>query len=682
MEIDAISWFDEPIKSSVNSVFSDLNSSVEALDILNKYRGIHFEILRSIVGSVKILGMQNPVALKDLYYPVSITTDIRRRIYAPEWGIINNNDKSPLGQIKPSQTNLGRRRVQKNREAGDAYISNNSRVVVLGGPGAGKTTFLKFLALAYSEQEIFKNTKLNHSWFPIYIHLPLLAKSNIDLIEHIAESTIRRTDQYAFDFYKRIIEKGQCIILLDSLDEVPMDSRKGLISQIRDFSKTYPKARMVISCRTADYDQVFDDFCEVELARLSKEGVDSIVKAWFGKNDNKRAEKLIHLLSNDEAVASLTETPLLLGLLCIQFKNDLALPKRKTELYRRCVDALLRDWDTTRGFRRDTLYSNLSDDRKEKVFEAVAGGGCSESITYEFPEAGILELISNEICRFSLDPNDARGILSEIESHHGIIEKCSAESYEFSHGTMHEYFAARYFVAKRIEIEVLKKNYENESWHNVILFMISMMDDSSSLIEFLIQKSSLDKFQNYPAFGRRLAHLLLLYRCITMGVNLSPALRVRVCNHLVKSQVKMLAQINSDGVLPYAAKQANGVRQALFIYDKTRPSLNKILKPYRSLMNEMVLSPIKEYSDSVIKEINSILSDETTINLEKIGVLTCLLVPISDLEPKYFLEKFMQCTEFLSKSRKYDVVKNVLVESINMLRISNPDLFREEIAIP
>lgn len=676
MEIDTISWFDEPIKSSINSVFLGVNSTVEAMDLWNKYRGVHFEILRALVGSVKILGMQNPASLKDLYYPVSITTDIRRRIYAPEWGIINNID-SNVGKPAAAQPNNGRRRPPKNREAGDAYVSDNSRVVVLGGPGAGKTTFLKFLALAYSDKDVFKNTKLKTSLFPIYIHLPLLAKANIDVIEYIADSVVRRTDQYAVDFYKRLIEKGQSIILLDSLDEVPVENRKNLISLVKSFSKTYPKTRMIISCRTADYDQIFDDFCEIELARLSTEGVDSIVKAWFGKSDSLRANKLLSLLANDEAVASLTETPLLLSLLCIQFKNDLALPKRKTELYRRCVDALLRDWDTTRGFRRDSLYSNLSDDRKEKIFEAVAGGGTSDSIDYEFPEALILQLISNEICRFSLDPNDARGILCEIESHHGIVEKCSAESYEFSHGTMHEYFAARFFVAKRMELEILRKNYEKESWHNVILFMISMMDDSSPLIEFLISKSSLEKFQNYPAFGRRLAHLLLLYRCITMGVNLPPTLRSEVCSHLVKSQVKMLAQINSDGVLPYAAKQLNGVRQALFRYEKTRPSIDKILRPYRSLMNEMVLSPVKEYSDSVVKEVNEIISNEKEINLEKIGVLTCLLVPISDVEPEFFLEKFRQCTLFLA-TQKIDVVKSVLLESINALRLSNPELFSEE----
>jgi predicted NACHT family NTPase len=264
-----------------------------------------------------------------------------------------------------------------------------------------------------------------------------------------------RTDQYAKDFFSRLLELGECIVFFDSLDEVPKDHKDAIISKLKAFADLYPKTSIVISCRIADYDQALPNFSEVELAKLSKEGVTSIVRAWFA-GDKERSNRLLALLDNDNTVASLTETPLLLSLLCIQFRNDLALPKRKTELFRRCVDALLRDWDTTRGFRRDTAYSHLSDDRKEKIFEAISGDLCGKSITYEIREPLLLSSISDEISRFGLEPNEAKGILKEIENHHGILEKCSVETYEFSHATMQDYFAARYFVSKRQELPLLK----------------------------------------------------------------------------------------------------------------------------------------------------------------------------------------------------------------------------------
>ena len=650
IELPGIDWFEEPIKESVKSVFDGLNAFVESLDVFKHYRKTHFEMLTPQVSGVKILGMQQPVDLKSLYYPATISTNIRRRIYAADWAAV---DARP-----------GLRKVDKPKslEAADAYIAKNQKVVILGGPGAGKTTFLKFVALAYSDKAIFSKTKLNKSQLPIYLHLPQIARDETNLLDAICKPLIDRKGKFAKDFYTRLIEHGECILLLDSLDEVPAAAKRSIIQKINEFSNLYPKCRIVITCRTADYNQVFENFSEVELSRLKPEAVASIVNAWFSR-DKERAQKLLALLKNDESVSSLTETPLLLSLLCIQFRNDLALPKKKTELYRRCVDALIRDWDTTRGFRRDTAYSQLSDDRKEKIFEAVAGSACGDSINYELSEAFVLREISNEISRFSLDANDAKGILLEIENHHGILEKCSVETYEFSHGTMHEYFAARYFVAKRREMEILRKHYDDEEWHNIIAFMVSILDDASEMLNFLISKSRMTSFQNYPAFAKRLVHLLLLYRCMAIGVSISVPLRSEICSHLVDSQVQMLRQLNQDGIYPFAARVQSGVRQALFSSKKSRPSLTKILQPYRRLLNEIVISPVKEYADAVARVQEDVLSHEGVV-YGNIGIVTCLICPISDVKPEFFLIQMKIHSEVMGNLSMFSAVRSVIMESI------------------
>lgn len=659
-DVPGIDWFEEPIKESVKSVFDGVNAFVESLDLFKVFRSTHFEMLTAQVSGVKILGMQHPVDLKSLYYPASISTNIRRRIYAADWESVD------------AQPGLRKAIKTKNIQGADSYISKNSKVVILGGPGAGKTTFLKFVALAYSDRTIFNKTKLAKSQLPIYLHLPQVARDECKILDAICRPLTERKGKFARDFYTRLIEHGECTLLLDSLDEVPVAARRALIQRINDFTALYPKCRVVISCRTADYDQAFTEFSEVELSRLKPEAVESIVNAWFNR-DRERAEKLLTLLQNDESVSSLTETPLLLSLLCIQFKNDLALPKKKTELYRRCVDALIRDWDTTRGFRRDTAYSQLSDDRKEKIFEAVAGAACADSINYELSEAFVLREISNEISRFSLDANDAKGILLEIENHHGILEKCSVETYEFSHGTMQEYFAARYFVAKRLEMDVLRKHYDDEEWHNVIAFVVSILDDPSEVLNFLVAKSRMTSFQNYPAFGKRLVHLLLLYRCMAIGVSISVSLRHNICTHLVESQVQMLRHLNRDGIYPFAARIQSGVRQALFSSKKSRASLTKILQPYRRLMNEIVLSPVKEYAEVASNTLDEILSVEGTI-YGNVGIVTCLICPISDVKPKFFLVQMIAHSKAMQKLGVFSAVRSVIEESITHQKIAYPEI--------
>lgn len=360
MNIPIIDWFEEPAKQAIDSVFAGINDFVESLDLVRKYRSCHLDITKSMVSQIKILGMQQPYDLQKIYYPTMVSTDIRRRIYKPDWGKIDGQQKATV----PVPV--------KTEEYGDHYFEVNPRTVVLGGPGAGKTTFLRFVALAYCDKSVFEKTNLKSKCLPAYVHLPSIAREHVDILDAIAEPVIRRTDERARLFFERLVESGNCAVLLDSLDEVPSPERAWVVDKIKDFSRRYPQARIAITCRTADYHQVLDGFNEVEISKLTRQGVKKIIDAWFSRDPGK-AVKLLGMLETDGAVAALTETPLLLSLLCIQYKNDLALPKRKTELYRRCVDALLRDWDATRNFRRDTQYSQLSDDRKEFIFENVAG---------------------------------------------------------------------------------------------------------------------------------------------------------------------------------------------------------------------------------------------------------------------------------------------------------------------
>jgi predicted NACHT family NTPase len=662
MDIDlpVIDWFEEPIKKSITSVFNGLNEFVESLDLVKRYRKAHIELLQPQVSTVKILGMQQPIELHRVYHPTVVSTDIRRRIYKPEWGKIEG------GSAKTTKAET------RNTEYGDRFIEKSQRTVVLGGPGAGKTTFLRFLALAYINKDVFSRSQLKSSLLPIYLHLPTFARDKQYLIDAIATPLVNRTEESGRTFYRRLLETGNCIVLLDSLDEVSADLRQGVLQQITDFCTQFPKAKIVISCRTADYHQVLQGFNEVEIARLAKEAVHAIVGAWFSDEPDKGA-RLISLLDTDKAMSAMTETPLLLGLLCIQYRNDLALPKRKTELYRRCVDALLRDWDTTRGFRRDSQYSQLSDDRKEGIFESVAAAGFRDEIEYEYSEPILLATIADTIERFGISGGDARGILLEMESHHGIVEKCSAETYQFSHATMHEYFAARFYVATRQELAVVKAHYDDDRWHTIISFMCAILHDPTPVLEFLISKSSTENFQYYPTFGKRLTHLLLLYRCMSMGPAVSIPLRQKICQHLVQSQIHMLTRLSTDGVLPYAARRQHGVRQTLFYYAKPRPSIEKLLQPYRSLMNEAFLSPVQDYVEQTLIGARQLVAGTPSTLYARTAAITCLLAPMADARPQEFANWMFACSSELLKI-KAESVRLFVVDSIAVHKKVHPDI--------
>lgn len=258
------------------------------------------------------------------------------------------------------------------------------------------------------------------------------------------------TDRYAKDFIKRLFENDLAIIVLDSLDEVPDTNRSQVVSEIRKFETLFPNVSIIISCRTADYEENLENFKEVEVTRLSRDAITKIIKGWFIKEPEK-SKRLLKLIDGDDGVASLTETPLLLSLLCIQFRHDLLLPKRKVELYQRCIDTLLRDWDASRNFRRESAYDNMSDDRKERLFEHIAGGFFIKSTSYEFPKKELLVEVGDVINKIGIDQSKAEDLLTEIESHHGILERYSQDNYCFSHTSIQDFFVARYLISKRGE---------------------------------------------------------------------------------------------------------------------------------------------------------------------------------------------------------------------------------------
>jgi predicted NACHT family NTPase len=238
-------------------------------------------------------------------------------------------------------------------------VSTKQRVYVLGKPGAGKSTFLKIVCLLCCTGKIDRT--------PIIVPLKQWNDSDLELLAFIVKEFDICEFPDATAFVDNLLKKGGAIVLLDGLDEVPLDGggRQKAISALTDFARKYASTKIVMTCRIAATEYSFDQFDYFEIADFTPSQQSDFIGKWY---EDSRSRNTFHeqwTLNENAGLRELARTPLLLALLCLAFDETLAFPKRRVELYQEATNALLRKWDSSRGIRRDSLYKSLSHIRKE-----------------------------------------------------------------------------------------------------------------------------------------------------------------------------------------------------------------------------------------------------------------------------------------------------------------------------
>jgi hypothetical protein len=432
--------------------------------------------MQKIYGHIRVIGTTEPIPIGDIFTDVYILD--KPQAY-------RRFDMSHLQEIQDEPDKLGG--VTRTRGLRVVVSRRGHRLYLLGKPGAGKTTFLKYLV----HQTIVADELEK---LPIFVTLRDWDAPKVQLIDFITQQFSVCNFPNAKYFIEYILETGRAIVLFDGLDEVPEhdEQRRRMTEELQKFWRKHQDTQMIITCRVAATDYSFTEFTYIEMADFDGSQVDQYAFNWFRKEPEK-AKAFLSALKKPEnrGLYDLGHNPLLLSMICLAYDETLVIPKRRVELYEDALEALLKKWDASRNIQRDEIYKKLSLGRKRQMFSRIAAEAFEDGKIF-FIQRQLIQRIENYLKNLPPDDTeetiDGDAILQSIVAQHGVIVERAIKLYTFAHLTFQEYFTAKYIVdnAHRGTLSNLVQHLPDHRWREVILLTVSLLNETDDFFEMML----------------------------------------------------------------------------------------------------------------------------------------------------------------------------------------------------
>ena len=194
------------------------------------------------------------------------------------------------------------------------FASAQNTLLVLGEPGAGKTTTLLELA-----RDLIKRARSSPTEpAPVVLALSTWTGTHRDFAEWLVGELGLR-----YQVPKRIaqawVADARLVLLLDGLDEVPVERRVACVAAINAFEQVHHPPGLAVTCRVAEYDAL-----SVKLRLRAAICLQALTPAQIERYFAAAGAGLDHLrvtMREDEGLRELARTPLMLSVMTMAWHD-------------------------------------------------------------------------------------------------------------------------------------------------------------------------------------------------------------------------------------------------------------------------------------------------------------------------------------------------------------------------
>ena len=486
-------------------------------ELLQAYR----DHLTRRVSTVRIFGEAETRPLEKVFVELTLTEEYERPTANAQWlGMMDAELRRRRdifarddGDREPGLPKKERKK-EKRMLKPDELLRCRTQAVIVGAPGCGKTTLLRYLAMKTLQAD---------KRFPVFLELKSLSEKAFEaaegnLVKLLFAKAVAaplglsaaETERCKAYFLARL-KASEVAIFLDGLAEVAgAKFFNGLCRSVNEFmASAYRHNDLIISTRPYALQQRFEGLQEMEIASLNPRQIEAFLQHYYG--DDPTTKQLQQELRRRRELQEMARVPFLLSVIAFLYRQQGEVVGERLELYRQLVQQLVTQLDREKNIERfylpDPDGSLKRDFLKQLAYARLFVDTVDQEAERLISTGEVIAAKARMFCQTHHVTNPH--LLAADVKATPLLREIGADAYTFSHMTLHEYLAAVALAAQPDCEKIFCRAYFNPTLAEMevlpmTLGLVRKPDDFYAVLEGLPESLN---FANLRLRARGLAYV-------------------------------------------------------------------------------------------------------------------------------------------------------------------------------